>query len=85
MPTPTLLTAPLPALEQVLADAIATVKIDNPLAPVTVLIGGTLLRPYLQRRMAVLLGLPAIEGPGASYSRLALDASGVTDLNWRAG
>lgn len=56
MPIPTVITAPVPGLEQALADAIRSAKTDDPLAPVTVLVGGTLLRPYLQRRMATLLG-----------------------------
>ena len=56
MPTPTVITASAPALERALADAIRDAKTDDPLAPVTVLVGGTLLRPYLQRRMATLLG-----------------------------
>ena len=56
MPPVRSLTAPLPVLEQALADAIAEAKTGNPLAPVTVMVGGTLLRPYLQRRMAALLG-----------------------------
>ena len=56
MPPVRSLTAPLPVLEQALADAVAEAKTGNPLAPVTVLVGGTLLRPYLQRRVAALLG-----------------------------
>lgn len=56
MPAPRVTTAPLPALEQALADAIAATKSADALAPVTVLIGGTLLRPYLQRRLATILG-----------------------------
>ncbi|MBA3326876.1 MAG: exodeoxyribonuclease V subunit gamma [Solirubrobacterales bacterium] len=43
-------------MEQALADAVAAAKRDDPLAPVTILVGSTLLRPYLQRRLATLLG-----------------------------
>ncbi|WP_354699039.1 exonuclease [Paraconexibacter sp. AEG42_29] len=56
MPTPTTITAHPAALEVALADAIKAAKRDDPLAPVTVLVGSTLLRPYLQRRLATLLG-----------------------------
>ena len=56
MPTTHVTRAPLPVLEQALADAIAGAKRTDPLAPVTILVGGTLLRPYLQRRVATLLG-----------------------------
>ena len=44
------------SLEQALASEIARAKQGEPLAPVAVLIGGTLLRPYLQRRLATLMG-----------------------------
>src|SRR5829696_2206665 len=47
-----LVTGPPPALEAALADAVGTAKQADPLAPVGVLIGGTLLRPYLGRRLA---------------------------------
>ena len=42
------------ALEETLAQEISTAKADDPLAAVGVLIGGTLLRPYLGRRLAEL-------------------------------
>ena len=42
------------ALEAALAHEIVAAKADDPLAPVGVLIGGTLLRPYLGRRLAEL-------------------------------
>lgn len=42
------------ALEQALATGVAAAQADDPLAPVGVLLGGTLQRPYLQRRLAVL-------------------------------
>src|SRR2546423_15663071 len=42
------------ALEQALATGVAAARADDPLAPVGVLLGGTLQRPYLQRRLAAL-------------------------------
>jgi len=45
-----------PALESALARDIVEAKEGDSLAPVGVLVGGTLLRPYLQRRMAALTG-----------------------------
>ena len=51
-----LVVGPLANLEQALADAITARKTGDPLAPIAILIGGTLLRPYLQRRLADLLG-----------------------------
>lgn len=47
-----LATGPPHSLEGALAHEITRAKEDEPLAPVAVLIGGTLLRPYLQRRLA---------------------------------
>jgi hypothetical protein len=44
------------ALEQALARDVKQAQADDPLAPVAVLLGGTLLRPYLQRRLATLNG-----------------------------
>ena len=44
------------ALEQALADAIARRRASDVLGPLAVLVGGTLMRPYLQRRLADLLG-----------------------------
>ncbi len=49
-------TGPPPALEAALARDIVEAKEGDSLAPVGVLVGGTLLRPYLQRRMAALTG-----------------------------
>src|SRR4051794_41958304 len=43
-----------PALEVALADEVAAAQWEDPLAPVGVLLGGTLQRPYLQRRLAEL-------------------------------
>lgn len=56
MPTAHVTRAPLPVLEQAIANAIASAKQIDVLAPVTILVGSTLLRPYLQRRLATLLG-----------------------------
>ena len=44
------------AIEEAIAAEIATLQADDPLAPVGVLLGGTLQRPYLQRRLAELNG-----------------------------
>jgi len=54
--TPRLITGSLPALERALAREVAVAQQSDPLAPVTVLVGGTLLRPYLRRRLAELTG-----------------------------
>src|SRR5512145_3382824 len=43
-------------LEHALAAEVRRHKEGDPLAPVTILVGNTLLRPYLQRRLAELLG-----------------------------
>lgn len=48
------ITGPAPDLERALARDLAHAQADDPLAPIAVLIGGTLMRPYLQRRMAEL-------------------------------
>src|SRR5688572_31077185 len=42
------------ALEESLAAQVVEAQRDDPLAPVAVLIGNTLQRPYLQRRLATL-------------------------------
>ncbi len=44
------------SLEQALAEEVRRHKAGDPLAPVTILVGNTLLRPYLRRRLAELLG-----------------------------
>jgi RecB family exonuclease len=44
------------ALELVLRDEVRRLKGDDPLAPVTILVGNTLLRPYLRLKLAGLLG-----------------------------
>ncbi len=51
-----LVTAPPDGLEEALASDVARAQADDPLAPVAVLLGGTLLRPHLQRRLATLNG-----------------------------
>jgi RecB family exonuclease len=43
------------ALEEALAEELRSAQAANPLTPVGVLLGGTLHRPYLQRRLAQLL------------------------------
>jgi ATP-dependent helicase/nuclease subunit B len=44
------------ALEQRLADEVVAARARDPLAPLPVLVGGTLLRPYLRRRIAEITG-----------------------------
>ncbi len=44
------------AIEQALAIAVKDARATDPLAPITVLLGNTLLRPYLQRRLAKVTG-----------------------------
>ncbi len=56
MPSPLLITGPPAALEGALAGALEAHRAEDPLAPLTVLVGGTLLRPYLRRRLAELTG-----------------------------
>lgn len=51
-----LITGPRAALEDALAATVRDAKAPDPFAPVTVLVGETLLRPYLRRRLAELLG-----------------------------
>src|SRR3954453_13564039 len=43
-------------IERALVERVGASRSRDPLAPVAVLIGGTLLRPYLQRRLASALG-----------------------------
>ena len=47
-----LITGTPQALEQTLSERIAAIQAGDPLAPIGVLLGGTLQRPYLQRRLA---------------------------------
>jgi hypothetical protein len=55
MPPLSLITGPSSALDAALAAEIRTHKSANPLAPITVLVGGSLLRPFLRARLAALL------------------------------
>jgi RecB family exonuclease len=50
-----LITGPPSALDAALAEGIRAHKADKPLVPVTVLVGGSLLRPFLRARLAALL------------------------------
>ena len=52
MPQPSLILGPLPALEDALADAVSSARASDPLAPVTVLVGQSLLKRYLPRMLA---------------------------------
>jgi len=56
VPRPRLITGAPAALECALAREVRAAKAGDPLAPVTVLVGGTLLRPYLSRRLVELMG-----------------------------
>ena len=51
-----LLTGSRRALEAYLADEVRAQRSRDPLAPVPVVVGGTLMRPYLRRRLAELTG-----------------------------
>src|SRR3954465_6164829 len=44
------------AVERSLADAVHAQRERDPLAPLPIVVGGTLMRPYLRRRLAVLTG-----------------------------
>lgn len=59
MPAPTLILGPLPGLEDALGDAISAAQEPDPLAPVTVLVGQSLLKRYLPRALAM-RGVPHI-------------------------
>ena len=50
------ITGPIAALEPALAEHVRTAKRDDPLTPVVILAGETLLRPYLRRRLVELTG-----------------------------
>ncbi|MEJ7784254.1 MAG: PD-(D/E)XK nuclease family protein [Solirubrobacteraceae bacterium] len=56
MHTPTLLTGSRHALERHLADEVLAQRVRDPLGRLPILVGGTLLRPYLRRRLAELVG-----------------------------
>jgi ATP-dependent helicase/nuclease subunit B len=51
-----LLAAHPTALEQALARELTSLREQDPLAPISIVVGGTLLRPYLRRRLAELSG-----------------------------
>ncbi len=53
---PQIIRGPLDALEARLGDNVRAFRSRSPLAPLTILIGSTLLRPYLRRRLAELHG-----------------------------
>ena len=50
------ITGPIAALETALVEHVRTAKRDDPLTPVVILAGETLLRPYLRRRLVELIG-----------------------------
>jgi RecB family exonuclease len=50
------ITGPIAALEPALAEHVRAAKRDDPLRPVVILAGETLLRPYLRRRLVELAG-----------------------------
>src|SRR3954469_22937830 len=56
MPALNLLTGSRHALERRLADEVEGQRTRDPLAPLPIVVGGTLMRPYLRRRLAVLIG-----------------------------
>src|SRR3954468_3519509 len=56
MPAPRLLTGSRNALERFLADEVRVQRERDALAPLPIVVGGTLMRPYLRRRLAVLTG-----------------------------
>src|SRR3954468_23403229 len=56
MPVLRLLTGSRHALERRLADEVANQRRRDPLGALPVVVGGTLMRPYLRRRLAVLTG-----------------------------
>jgi len=51
-PTHRIVTGPLAALEPALVEHVFAAKGEDPLRPVVILVGETLLRPYLRRRIA---------------------------------
>ena len=56
MPALRLLTGSRHALERQLAELAQTQRTRDPLAPLPIVVGGTLMRPYLRRRLAELTG-----------------------------
>lgn len=55
-PAPRVIEGDVAALEVALAAEVRELKQSDPLVPISVLVGGTLLRPYLGRRLADLTG-----------------------------
>jgi len=70
MPHPRVVTGPIAGLEAALATAIAAARARDPLAPVTVLVGHVLLRPYLRRALAM-RGVPQINVQYVRFHELA--------------
>jgi RecB family exonuclease len=67
-------------IERVLASYVAEGQASDPLTPVAVLIGGTLMRPYLQRRLATLNGgIANVHFLTASEFALALGERSLVD------
>jgi RecB family exonuclease len=70
--------------ELALARDVAQAQADDPLTPVAVLIGGTLMRPYLQRRLATLNGgIANVHFITASELALALGERALVDQGRR--
>jgi RecB family exonuclease len=74
--TPRLIVGPPAALEHALAAEISRAKGGDPLTPVTILVGNTLLRPYLQRRLA---------DPGLLGGHINLEIVTFADLALKLG
>ena len=55
MPALSLITGPPAALDAALAEEVHAHKAEHPLAAITILVGGSLLRPFLRARLATLL------------------------------
>lgn len=70
----TLTLGPLPELEDALAASVAGARREDPLGPITVLIGSVLLRPYLRRALA-LRGVPLLNVAFVRPHELALTLS----------
>ena len=79
------ITGPPVALREAVADRVAELRREDPLAPISVLVGTSLQRPYLQRWLAAQLGGHAnvrILMPGDLA--LLLGAPGLVDAGRRA-
>ncbi len=83
---PQIIRGPLAALEARLADDVRALRRQSPLAPLTILIGSTLLRPYLRHRLAELHGgllnlrLMTMHDLASSLASAAVHANGTTRL-----